>query len=161
MFLKKSTFALSSDLCDIFIYVTYVQEPPSLVNQDTCYHYIIRQKTTLSNSKKKLLKSLGQRTGPGRGTQSSAVFINLQQLQDELTWTEAQISDKTWVTGTKPVAELSDEGFQILSSLLWGMDVSEEISQRIGEELVTEIMKCNQLIQDIPPAHTYTFTNTN
>lgn len=64
--------------------------------------------------------------------------------------TEAQLSYKTRVTGTKPVAELGDEGFQILSSLLWCVDVSEEIPESVGEELVTEVMEGHQLIQDIP-----------
>ena len=73
-----------------------------------------------------------------------------------LTRAEAQFSDKNWITGTKSVAELRDEGFQIFSSFLWCMDVSEEIPQSIGEELVTEIMEGHQLIQDIPPAHTQT-----
>lgn len=59
------------------------------------------------------------------------------------------------------MAELGDEGFQILSSLLWCMDVSEEIPQSVGEELVTEIMEGDQLIQDIPPACTQTYTNAD
>lgn len=71
-----------------------------------------------------------------------------------LTRTEAQLSDKTGVTGAKSVAELCDEGFQILSSLFWCVDVSKEIPQSIGEELVTEIMEGHQLVQNIPPAHT-------
>lgn len=64
---------------------------------------------------------------------------------------EAQFSDKNWITGTKSVAKLRDEGFQIFSSFLWCVNVSEEIPQSIGEELVTEIMEGHQLIQDIPP----------
>lgn len=65
--------------------------------------------------------------------------------------TEAQVSDKARVTGTKPVAELGDEGFQILSSLLRCVDVSEEIPQSVGEELVTEVMEGHQLVEDVPP----------
>lgn len=57
------------------------------------------------------------------------------------TGAEAQLSDQAGVTGAEPVAELGDEGLQILSSLLWGVDVSEEIPQGIGEELVTEVME--------------------
>lgn len=38
------------------------------------------------------------------------------------------------------MAELGNEGFQILPSLLWCVDVSEEIPQSIGEELVAEVM---------------------
>lgn len=71
-----------------------------------------------------------------------------------LTRTEAQLSHKTGVTGTESVAELGDEGFQILPSLFWCVDVSKEIPQSIGEELVTEIMEGHQLVQNIPPAHT-------
>lgn len=59
------------------------------------------------------------------------------------------------------MAKLGDEGFQILSSLLWCMDVSEEIPQSVGEELVTEIMEGHQLVQDIPSAHTRTYENTD
>lgn len=70
-----------------------------------------------------------------------------------LTRTEAQLSDESGVTGTKPVAELGDEGLQILSSLFWRVDVPEEIAQSIGEELVAEIMEGHQLVQNIPPAH--------
>lgn len=73
-----------------------------------------------------------------------------------LTRTEAQLLDKIRVTGTKPLAELGNEGFQIFSSLLRCMDVSEEIPQSIREKLVTEVMEGHQLIQDIPPAHTET-----
>ena len=70
------------------------------------------------------------------------------------TWTEAELLDETRVAGTKPVAELGDEGFQILSSLLWRVDVPEEVPQGVGEELVAEVMQGHQLVQDIPPAYT-------
>lgn len=39
------------------------------------------------------------------------------------------------------MAELGDEGFQILSSLLRRMDVSEEIPQSVRKELVTEVVE--------------------
>ncbi len=48
--------------------------------------------------------------------------------------------------------KLSDEGLQVLAPLLRGMNVSEEVSQCIREELVTKVMKCDKLIQDISPA---------
>lgn len=80
------------------------------------------------------------------GEQDKAVAQHIHSIR-----TEAQLSDKTRVTGTKPVAELGNKGFQIFSSLLWRMDVSEEIPQSIGEKLVTEVMEGNQLVQDIPP----------
>lgn len=51
------------------------------------------------------------------------------------------------------MAELCDEGLQILSSLLGGVDVSEEVPQSVGEELVAEVVEGHQLIQDIPSAH--------
>lgn len=76
-----------------------------------------------------------------------------------LTRTEAQVSDQPRVTGTEPVAELGDERLQILSSLLWCVNVSEEVPQSVGEELVTEVMEGHQLVQDVPPAHTYTNTH--
>lgn len=66
-------------------------------------------------------------------------------------WTEAQLSDQPGVAGTEPVAELGDQCFQVFSSLLWCVDVSEEVPQGIGQELVTEIMEGHQLIQDVPP----------
>ena len=69
------------------------------------------------------------------------------------TRTKAKVLNKTRVAGTKPVAELGNEGFQILSSFLRRMNVSEKISQSVGEELVTEVMKGHQLVQDVPPAH--------
>lgn len=47
--------------------------------------------------------------------------------------------------------KLSDEGLQVLAPLLRGMNVSEEVSQCIREELVTKVMKCDKLIQDISP----------
>ncbi len=50
--------------------------------------------------------------------------------------------------------KLSDEGLQVLAPLLRGMNVSEEVSQCIREELVAKVMKCDKLIQDISPANT-------
>lgn len=49
--------------------------------------------------------------------------------------------------------KLSDEGLQVLAPLLRGMNVSEEVSQCIREELVAKVMKCDKLIQDISPAN--------
>lgn len=57
------------------------------------------------------------------------------------------------------MAELGNKGFQIFSSLLGRMDVSEEIPQSVGEKLVTEVMELHQLIQDIPSAHTETHSH--
>lgn len=50
------------------------------------------------------------------------------------------------------MAEFGDECLQILSPLLGSVDVSEEVAQRVGEELVAEVMESHQLIQDIAPA---------
>lgn len=86
------------------------------------------------------------RAGQINGQQDQTVAQHIHSI-----WTEAQISDKTRVAGTKSVAELGDECFQIFSPLLWCMDMSEEIPQSIGEELVTEVMEGHQLVQDIPP----------
>lgn len=72
---------------------------------------------------------------------------------------KAKVTDEAGVTGAKPVAELGDERFQILSSLLGRVDVPEKIPQRIREELVAEVMKGNQLVQDIPPAQTREYSH--
>lgn len=84
------------------------------------------------------------------------VFSNVYVSVWLLTRTKAQLSNQTRVTDAEPMAELGDEGLQVLSSLLWCMNMSEEIPQSIWEELVTEIVEGHQLIQDIPPAHTHT-----
>lgn len=86
------------------------------------------------------------RAGQVNGQQDQTVAQHIHRI-----WTEAQVSDKSRVASTKSVAELGDECFQILSSLLRCMDVSEEIPQSIGEELITEVMEGHQLVQNIPP----------
>lgn len=85
------------------------------------------------------------RAGQVDGQQDQTVAQHIHSIG-----AEAQLSDETRVTGTEPVAELGDEGLQILSSLLWCVDVSKELPQSVGEELVTEVMKGHQLVQDIP-----------
>lgn len=75
-------------------------------------------------------------TGQVDGQEDQTVAEHVHSI-----WTEAQLSDKTWITGTEPVAELCDEGLQILPSLLWRVDVSEELPQSVGEELVTEVVE--------------------
>jgi hypothetical protein len=47
------------------------------------------------------------------------------------------------------VGELGDERLQIFAPLLWGVDVSEEVPQCVGQELVTEVVQRDQLIQHI------------
>lgn len=64
---------------------------------------------------------------------------------------EAKLADQPGVACAEAVAEFGDEGLQIFSPLLRGVDVSEKVPQRVGEELVTEIMKRHQLVQDVSP----------
>lgn len=59
---------------------------------------------------------------------------------EALTRIKAKVAHKSRVAGAEPVTELCDEGLQILSSLFRGVNVSEEVSQSIREELVTEVM---------------------
>lgn len=64
----------------------------------------------------------------------------------QLTWTQAKVAHQCGVAGTEAVRELGDEGLQVLPTLLRGVDVPEEIPQRIGQELVAEVVQGHQLI---------------
>lgn len=65
---------------------------------------------------------------------------------NQLTWTQAKVSHQRGVAGTEAVRELGYECLQVLATLLGGVDVPEEISQRVGQELVAEVVQCHQLI---------------
>ena len=78
------------------------------------------------------------------------------QFPAGLTRAEAQVPDQARVAGAEALGELGDEGLQVLSSLLGCVYVSEELSQRVGEELVTEVMELHQLIQHVSPEEGHT-----
>ena len=67
-----------------------------------------------------------------------------------LTGAEAKLSNEGRVTSAKPLAEFNDEGLQVLPPFLGGMDVPEETSQGVGQELVAEVVQGDQLVQDVP-----------
>lgn len=86
------------------------------------------------------------RAGQVDGQQDETVAEDVDGIR-----TKAEVPDQPRVTRTEPVTEFGDERLQVLASLLRGVDVSEEVPQSVRKELVTEIMKRHQLIQDVPP----------
>lgn len=75
-----------------------------------------------------------------------------------LTGAESQLPHQAGVAGAEAVAELGDEGLQVLAALLGGVNVAEELAQSVGQELVTEVVEGHQLVQDVPPARRHTQT---
>lgn len=48
--------------------------------------------------------------------------------------------------------ELRYESLKVLPALLGGMNMSEELSQCIWQELISEVVQCHKVIQNISPS---------
>lgn len=69
-----------------------------------------------------------------------------------LTRAKAKLSHQIRVTSTESVRELCYESLKVLPTLLRSMNVSEELSQCIWQELISEVVQRHKVIQNISPS---------
>lgn len=68
-----------------------------------------------------------------------------------LTRAKAKLSHQIGVTRAESVRELRYESLQVLPTLLGSVNVSEELSQCIWQELISEVVQRHKVIQNISP----------
>lgn len=68
-----------------------------------------------------------------------------------LTRAKAKLSHQIRVTSTESVREFCYESLKVLPTLLRSMNVSEELSQCIWQELISEVVQRHKVIQNISP----------
>lgn len=75
----------------------------------------------------------------------------LNQSSFLLTRAKAKLPHQIRITSTESVRELCDESFKVLPTLLRSVNVSEELSQCIWQELISEVVQRHKVIQNISP----------